>query len=148
MKNLSKRSADAGKCLICDAPPRQRRALARAMVVAAAADGKLAPEERGYLREGFSAIPAFQKLPTETVDRLILDACTEVAREGIEAAVVGIADDLPTPELRKTAFSLAAAVAVSDDRLRTSEVDALSLLAAALGLDDDEWKAELQRVRS
>lgn len=148
MKSIPARSAHAGSCLTCEAPPKQRAALAAAMAVAASADGKLGPEERGYLRQGFAAIPAFAKLPTESIDQLVLEALGRIAREGPEATVVGIAQELPTPELRRSAFSLAASVALADDRLARSESETLDLLAAALGIDDAEAERIVGELRA
>ena len=141
------RSKQAGSCLTCEAPPKQRAAMARAMAVVASADGKLSVEERGFLHEAFAAIPAFEKLPSETIDQIVLEALQGIAEEGPEASIVQVAEELPSPELRRAAFSLAAAVALSDERLMRSEADTLALLASGLGLSEGEAKKIIDGLR-
>jgi uncharacterized membrane protein YebE (DUF533 family) len=117
-------------------------AVIETMVIAAASDGELDPDEReqllaclAALTQGATALPAAERPDVAVVlDRVLRD----LHDQGREARLAVVAERLGDAAGRKAAFGLSVEVTATDGIVRTSEREFLMDLAAALQIDRDE----------
>ena len=117
-------------------------AVIETMVIAAAADGELDPDEREQLLASLAALTRDAE-GLSADDRPDLAAVLErvlrdVREQGREARLAIVAERLGDAAGRKAAFGLSVEVTATDGIVRTSEREFLLDLAGALQIDRDE----------
>lgn len=113
-------------------PAGHRDALARAMILAAAADAEISPAELAALREGLALLPAWSGADGAQLERIVLEAREWLSAVGVEAAIRELALDLPSPAARREGYLCAALVCLADGRLQREERTRLDLLRDGL----------------
>jgi uncharacterized membrane protein YebE (DUF533 family) len=111
-------------------------ALIYAMVTAAAADRTISEHEIARIGTMVRELPAFRHTGETWLSREAQSCGRILAKpDGVNNVVRLIAEALPQPQLRETAYALAAEVAASDLAIKEDERNFLALLADALELD-------------
>ena len=106
------------------------------MVLAAAADGEFSEQERRHFLSSVESLT--DRRLSGGLDPLVGRIEAALRSEGREARLAAVKERLPTPALRKAAFSMAAQVTAADGIIRTSEREWLMELADALEIDRDQ----------
>jgi tellurite resistance protein len=103
------------------------------LLMAAAADGRLAEEERIVLHAFIADRPEFDGIPEEFLVRYMRESFGRyLTDEGLNARLEHIADDLPSPVERLNAYGLAEDMVIADGELAPAEREFLDRLAVAL----------------
>ncbi|TVQ95297.1 MAG: hypothetical protein EA398_18045 [Deltaproteobacteria bacterium] len=116
------------------------------LLMAAASNHVLADEERATLIAFILSRPEFDGVDPDQLNEYIRISLRAYSRGGIEGRLQTIADDLPLPVQRETAYGLAAAMVVADGDVDDRERHFLSSLRAALGLDEARAALVLEGV--
>ncbi len=117
-------------------------ALVETMMLAADADGELGEDERAELASQIGRLAAetpLEPLVTgEALHGMLDQAQRDIARDGREARLQAVKDQLGDAESRKGALGLAVLITAADGIVRTSERELILDMAEALEVDRDE----------
>lgn len=117
----------------------RQAALFETMILAAAADGKVARVEIEEIYRRVFERPEFHGIQASDLKEAIEHAAARVAEaHSLEHILPSIADRLPDKASRELAFGLAASVAVADNLTPPAEIAILKALQDMLDLTDDE----------
>jgi uncharacterized tellurite resistance protein B-like protein len=117
-----------------------------AVFLVAAADGELVRSEVDELSSMLVEITG-RAVPVREIEKLI-ERCAELLdRDDYDARASAIAEQLPEPNARRTAFVMAVGVAYVDGHVKDEERDVFGLLADAFGIDADEATAIVESTR-
>ncbi|MCC6648833.1 MAG: TerB family tellurite resistance protein [Polyangiaceae bacterium] len=120
-------------------------ALVEGAFLLGAADGELSEEEVSTLGETIAFVTGEAMDPSEFVE--MIDAFAEaLADSSIAARARAIAEALPDAAARREVLVFAVTIALCDDDFAQTEREAVSTLAAALGLGDGEAAKVLAEV--
>ncbi len=114
------------------------RLFAETMVLVAASDGLVKEAELAAMLENMAGDPVFQGVSREAAERLLSEAVSNLATEGMPQRLAVLAQGLTTPAQRSKAFRLAMRVAHADGAPSVHELRTLDLLQATFGIADDE----------
>lgn len=121
-------------------------ACVEAMVLAAAADGALGAEEADQIHELAEKLPVLGGIDGHELERFVADAAGRIAREGADRRLEALAAWLPA-EARRSAFILAAVVALADQRATVAEMGFLERMRQRFGIGRAEAEELLAAVR-
>jgi tellurite resistance protein len=122
-------------------------ALLDAMVLAATADGTLAPEEMQHLMNHVIERPEFEGLNASELSHLVEDSARRLASaRSFDDILSSLKHRLPDHRNRLLAFGLATAVALADRRATRDELGLLKSFQSALGLTEDEVSRVFESV--
>lgn len=114
-------------------------ALVEAMVLAAAADGKVSQTEIQALLRRVLERPEFEGTRPEELNALVESSARKLASaHDLQEILRSLRQRLPDHKNRMLAFGLAAAVAFADQRATRMELGLLKTFQAALGISEDE----------
>jgi tellurite resistance protein len=114
-------------------------ALVEAMVLAAAADGKVSSAELETLLTRVIERPEFEGTHSEELNSLVRNSAKTLASaRSLDDILTSLRQRLPDHKNRMLAFGLAAAVAFADQRASRAELGLLKTFQAALGIAEDE----------
>jgi tellurite resistance protein len=114
-------------------------ALLDAMVLAASADGNLAPVESRQLIERMIERPEFEGVESSEMASLVEAAAKRLSQAPhLEAILRSLVERLPDHRSRVVAFGLASAVAIADQRATREELGLLKALQSSLRVTEDE----------
>lgn len=119
--------------------------LVEAAYLIAAADGVVSPTERQTLAETIAHVLGGELPPGELVAMIDAFAAT-LASDGREQRLVAMAHAAPDAAARREAVSFAALIALCDRELVAEEREALDLLGASFGLDQQSVRDILNEV--
>lgn len=118
-------------------------ALIEAMMLAASADGEVAPRELQVLIARVIERPEFEGTDAEALNALVETSAKRLSEaRRLEDVLASLRERLPEHRNRLLAFGLAASVAFADRRASREELGLLKTIQAALGVSEDE----VQRV--
>ncbi|MCA9618872.1 MAG: tellurite resistance TerB family protein [Myxococcales bacterium] len=120
----------------------QLEALVDTMVLAADADGELAPEERETLATNIanlaSGSPYADRLSGSALHARVNASLQRIGEGGREPLIDEVKQKLASGDARRAALGLAIVVTAADGIVRTSERELIMELAEALEIDPDE----------
>jgi tellurite resistance protein len=105
-----------------------------------AADGELSDEEYNMLGQMMADLLEVD-LTAEQLDELLENADAALTEHGYEGAIEELAGLQSDPDLRRAAFTIAAAVGCADGALDDAETGLFTALADAYGIDEAEAQA-------
>ncbi|MFT3710276.1 MAG: tellurite resistance TerB family protein [Archangium sp.] len=124
-------------------------ALLDAMVLAASADGKFAPEEMQHLLSRIIERPEFEGVEAEEMASLVEASVKRLSfARTLEDILNALKDRLVDHRNRLLAFGLATSVALADAKATREELGVLKSLQHALGLSEDEVSRAFELVQS
>jgi tellurite resistance protein len=116
-------------------------ALVETMILAADADGELGDDEKGELAAQIQRLAAetpLEPLVTgEALAALLSKAQEDLARDGREARLQAVKEQLGDADSKKGALGLAILITAADGFVRTSERELILDMAEALDVDRD-----------
>ncbi len=115
------------------------------MMLMAAADGVLDPEELDKFGHQLAHLGEFENIGPEQVGVYMERSLHHLARDGLEKRLHLLAEGLTSPETRRTAFRLALEMSLADGAADAHERALLKLLQEKLALDDDFVRDEIAR---
>lgn len=121
-------------------------ACVEAMLLAAAADGSLDPEEADHIHELCEKLPALGGVDGLELERFVADASGRIAREGAQRRLEALAAWLPA-NARRGVYTLAVVVALADHRATDEEMIFLDEMRRRFGLSEAEGDEVLDAVR-
>jgi tellurite resistance protein len=108
--------------------------LAETMFLMMSIDGEVAPAEKDAVRGAIRGLTD-NVLRSGTIDVMLESYAAKLAREGREARLQEIAGEIAEePEEAEGAFTLAAAIALADDRVAEAENELINQLAEWFGI--------------
>lgn len=114
-------------------------ALIEAMMLAASADGEVAPRELQVLIARVIDRPEFEGTDAEALNTLVEASAKRLSEaKNLEAVLASLRERLPERRNRLLAFGLAASVAFADRKASREELGLLKTIQAALGVSEDE----------
>lgn len=114
-------------------------ALIEAMMLAASADGEVAPRELQILIARVIDRPEFEGTDAESLNALVEASARRLSEaKQLEDVLASLRERLPERRNRLLAFGLAASVAFADRRATREELGLLKTIQAALGISEDE----------
>lgn len=114
-------------------------ALLDAMVLAASADGQIAPKELQQVLERVIERPEFEGVMAQELSAMVEASAKRLANgRTLEELLHGINQRLPNHRNRLLAFGLATAVALADRKATREELGLLKTFQASLGLTEEE----------
>lgn len=105
-----------------------------------AADGELTDEEYNMLGQVMADLLEIE-LSSEVFDELLGEADAALQEHGFEGAIEQLANAHTDPQLRRAAFTIAAAVGCADGALADEELAVFTALADAYEIDENEANA-------
>jgi tellurite resistance protein len=121
-------------------------AVAEAMYLMIASDGKLEESERHVLRGALRDLTANQ-MHTAAIEKLVGEFDAALKAQGQPARVAAVCEVLKErQEAAEAAFVLAAAVAFADDEIADSENDMLNALAEQLNISSERAEELLDEL--
>ena len=112
---------------------------AEVMVLASVADGELEAAEADAIVEALAGDPIFAHVAASEARRMVRDALSHLADQGLPSRLAVLARGLTTHKQRIKAFTLAAQVVdAAGHELSKKTAKMLDLLQATFGLADDE----------
>ncbi len=121
-------------------------ALLEAMFLLAAVDGEISDAELSRLQASVATLAELDPSALKVLPQALKELAQRLEAEGWSARVAQVVEALATPEARRTAFRLAAAIAMVDDEVAHAEAAGIDAFAAALGLDHEESQRLLREV--
>lgn len=117
----------------------RQAALFETMILAAAADGRVAKAEIEEIYRRVFERPEFHGIHADDLRKAIEHAAARVAEaHSLDHILPSIADRLTDKPSRELAFGLAASVAVADNRTPPAEIRILKALQDMLDISDDD----------
>lgn len=119
---------------------------AETMFLVMIADGEPSSAERGALIAAIDVLTDGQ-LTRHDIDEMLARFNVDVARDGVEARIARIGARLSADmEDRETAFTLAAAIALADERIHLQENQAVAWIGEYYGLSTRRIAALLETI--
>jgi hypothetical protein len=112
----------------------------------AAADGEFGEDEQGEVNEALLLLTGGQ-LTMEQIDQVIDQLLEALRRDGWEQRIAAVAESLPDPTMRRSAYRLAAGISFVDGQIQEEEAKLFGLLGEAFGIGTDEASLMLVEVR-
>ena len=124
-------------------------ALLDAMILAASADGKIAPAELQTLLRRIIERPEFEGVQAQELASMVEASAKRLSQaRSLDDILHALKDRLPDHRNRLLAFGLATAVALADRKATREELGLLKSFQAALGLTEDEVSKVFVNVES
>lgn len=124
-------------------------ALLDAMVLAASADGQIAPRELQQVLERVIERPEFEGVLAQELSAMVEASAKRLANgRTLEELLHGINQRLPNHRNRLLAFGLATAVALADRKATREELGLLKTFQASLGLTEEEVSSVFVNVEA
>lgn len=124
-------------------------ALLDVMVLAASADGKIAPSELQTVLTRVIDRPEFEGVRAQDLSSMVEASAKRLAHgRSLEELLHGIKERLPDHRNRLLAFGLATAVALADRKASREELGLLKTFQASLGLTEEEVSSVFVNVEA
>ena len=124
-------------------------ALLDAMVLAASADGEIAPAELKQVLARIIERPEFEGVRAQELSFMVEASAKRLSQgRSLEELLHGIKDRLPNHRNRLLAFGLATAVALADRKATREELGLLKTFQSSLGLTEEEVSSVFVNVEA
>lgn len=118
------------------------------LLMAAASNGRLAPEELATILAFVISRDEFDGIEADHIHDMIQHRLDEFAHGATEERLSRLARELVDPTQRENAYGLAASVVVADGTLDSAEQGFLSRLRVALDLDESRAELAMEHAES
>ena len=129
--------------------PTQAEPLLDALALSIVADGHASDEEVDEAFMIAADLPGLSALSDARLEEALMAAFERIERDGdVVRSAERIAQQLKSPDARREAFTLSAAIQYVDGEVTAEEDEMLQHLGRALGLSENEQRAMIERIEA